>query len=56
MALLPCLLASIDGLWLAASSMAIFNIRTAVPIMVQTFEPDNQTKNTAGTVLIYSFG
>jgi hypothetical protein len=39
-ALLPCLLASIGGL------MAIFNIRTAAPIVAQTFEPDNQTKNT----------
>lgn len=56
MALLPCLLVSIGGLWLAASSMAIFNIRTALPFMVQTYETDQQTKNVAGTFLIHSFG
>lgn len=52
MALLPCLLVSIGGLWLAASSMAIFNIRAAVPFMEQTYGSDQQTKNAAGTVLI----
>jgi hypothetical protein len=55
-ALLPCLLASIGGLWLAASSKAIFNIRAAVPTRVQTYEPDQQTKNTAGTVPIIFSG
>lgn len=56
MALLPCLLVSIGGLWLAASSMAIFNIRAALPFMVQTYGTDQQTKNTAGTVLIHLSG
>ena len=56
MALLLCLLVSIGGLWLAVSSMAIFNIRAAVPFMVQTYETDQQTKNTAGTALLHLFG
>jgi hypothetical protein len=53
-ALSLCLLATIGGLWLAASSMAIFNIRAAVPIMVQTFDPDQQPTNTRDQPLFIS--